>query len=408
MRLRRVLATIPRDFKKLPRSIKWMALIIGIYSLSWGSITPFLPIYLNEIVGTYTGTTFIIAVFFLFSAFWSIFMGRLADIFSKKSLISLFLLLYLPIGPFFAVLKTVFQFTLLRLYHSFTAAGLWGASEVYIRSHSPKHQRAESMGLFDSSHSLFIVLGALIGGVVITFADISLLFYGIPIIFIGTFFVTIFFLPDHHGSHNLRDILPILRPRIFIENIRDFLKNKALCRLSVLSFLFAFPLFAVQEVLLPLFSETLGAGPIQIGIVFALAVLPFFFEAPLSVLSDHISNRKIILSSGLSAALLLTLLFFTQSLMWVFILSFLVGLSFALILPTLDGNATALMPRSNLGEFNGVYRAIYIFGAGVGILVMGPLADAFGINAPFLLSAGVMVLFSLAGFVWWGKIEDGA
>ena len=406
MRLRRVLATIPRDFKKLPRSIKWISVVFGVYSLAWGLVSPFLAIYFNQIVGTYTKTTFIIAVFFLFSAFLSVFMGRLADVLSKKKLIIIFLFLYLPLGPLLAIFKGVFQFTILRLYHSFTATGLWGTSEVYVRAHSPKHQRAESIGLFDGVHNLFLVVGALAGGVIVYFFNIPVLFYIMPFFIFSALIVTLLFLPDHHGSRNLRTGLTVLRLRLFIDSVRDFLENRPLCLVGFLSLLVALPLFAVQDVLLPLFSKALGANPIQIGIVFALAVLPFFFEAPLSVLSDHLSNRKILLASGLFSTVVLVLLFFTESILWVFALSFLVGLSFAFIIPTLDGVATGLMPKSNLGELNGVYRALVMLGSGLGILGMGPLADAFGIGVPFLFSAFIMAFFTLVSFLWWEKIEE--
>lgn len=405
MRLRRVLATIPRDFKKLPRSIKWISAVFGVYSLAWGLVGPFLAIYFNQIVGTYTRTTFLIAIFFLFSAFLSIFMGRLADVLSKKKLITIFLFLYLPLGPLLAILQGVFQFTILRLYHSFTATGLWGTSEVYVRAHSPKHQRAESIGLFDGIHNLLLVVGSLAGGVIVYFFSIPVLFYIMPFFILFALIVTLWFLPDHHGSRKLRTGLAVLRLRLFGEALRDFFQNRPLCLVSFLSFLVALPLFTVQDVLLPLFSEALGANPIQIGIVFALAVLPFFFEAPLSVLSDHLSNRKILLASGLFSTVVLIALFFTESILWVFALSFFVGLSFAFIIPTLDGVVTGLMPKSNLGELNGVYRAFVMFGSGLGILGVGPLADAFGINVPFLFSAFVMALFTLVSFLWWGRIE---
>ncbi|MBI2039327.1 MAG: MFS transporter [Candidatus Niyogibacteria bacterium] len=399
------LSTARRDFRTLPASIKWVTLILSFYSLFWGLWDPFLPIYFNKILGGYTETALVTAFFYLFFAILSVPIGRIADILSKKKLIAFFLLLYLPLGPLLALMRTIFQFTLFRFYHAFLASGLWSASETYIRAHSPPHQRAEAMGFLDTGLNAAIVAGALLSGFIVAAVGIEPLFYVAPVMIGGALLLTLFYLPDHSGSSDWSRALPAFRVGAFKESVRDFLNNQRLFFLGRLSFLFGLASAGVGAVLLPLFSEALGATPIQIGAIFALSLVPFVFEAPFAVLAEHFSNRAIVLSSGIFSTVTLALLYFIQDLRLLSLLAFFLGLSFAMVVPILGGRATGFMPKRHIGELNGVYRAVGALAGGIGILIVGPLADRYGINAPFLLSAVLMAAFTLAAFWGWKQIE---
>lgn len=405
MNLREIIYSIPRDLRSAPRAVKRAAAVISLYYFGWALLDPFLPIYFTELFGGYSLSTLAISLLYLFSALWSIPMGRLADILSKKKLISLFLFFYLPLIPILGFVRTIFQITVFRFFHSFLASGLWATSETYIRAHSERRHRAEAIGIFDASYTLVIVVGAVLGGFFVAKFGIKPLFWVAPFAVLAAVLFSKYSLPDHSGSENWSDGLPVLKPGVFSDGISDFLRHKKLVLLTGLSFLYGLPMFASSSVLLPLFSDALGASPVQIGLVYALALLPFVFEAPFSVLSDHLSNKKILMLAGTFAALVFVFLFFAKSVYWLFPLAFLVGLSFAVMIPTIEGRATALMPKDHIGKLNGVYRAVNHLGYGLGILVVGPFADMFGINSPFLLASALMLLFVFFVAFLWKKVE---
>src|SRR3989344_3992862 len=173
----RALAVARRDFRTLPKSIKWITVILSFYSVMWGLWDPFLPIYFKQVLGDYTQTALVTAFFYIFLAAWSVPLGRLADVLSKKKMIAFFFLLYLPLGPVFAFLRTVVQMTMFRFYHAFLATGLWATTETYVRSHSPTHQRAEAMGILDAGLNAAIVAGAVVSGFIVAAIGIKPLFY---------------------------------------------------------------------------------------------------------------------------------------------------------------------------------------------------------------------------------------
>lgn len=404
MKLWRDIAHIPRDLKDLPLSIKRIVLVVFVYYLAWGILGPFLPIYFKEVLGNYTDATLTIALLYLFSIFWSFPIGDLADKFSKKTLISFFLLLYLPLGPILAVLSKVWQLVIFRFYHSFSATGFWSSGEAYVRTHSPKRKTAESMGVFDAAFGLASVLGAVLGGILVNFYGMRLLFFLIPIFIIGALIFNKK-LPDHQGSHRLGlSLKRIFKEGIFTHELGDFWQIKPLVYVTFLSFVFGLA-GTSQIVLLPLFSDSLGASPIELGIIFALFSLPILFEAPFSVLADKYSNKKILALTSLLSIFVLVWLFFIESVLILFLLSFLLGLLFAFIFPLLNGTKTKLMPYRKIGELNGVTRSFTLLATGLGILIIGPLADKFSINSPFLVSAGLMFIFLILTLVLWPKIE---
>lgn len=405
MKLWRDIRHIPKDLKSLPFSIKRFSLISFVYYLSWSILDPFLPIYFKDILGNYTTTALVIGLLNIFTIFWSMPLGSLADRFSKKALIAFFLWLYLPLGPILSALTRVWQFTIFKVYHSFLATGFWTSGEAYVRFHSAKKERyQEAIGFSDMALGLSSVLGAILGGVLASFYNIRWLFFLMPIFVLLALFLNRK-LPDHSGSGSLKlSLRKIFKQGIFSYGLRDFWKNRPLVSLTFLSFIFSLA-SAGHLVLLSLFSHSLGAKPIQLGLIFALAYLPILFEAPFSVLAGKYSDKKILVLTSFLSIFILVWIFFLKNVWFLLLPSFLLGLLTAFIFPILEGDKTRLMSLAKVGELSGVTRGFTILGGGLGIIITGPLADRFGISFPFLASALLMVLFLILVPFLWRKID---
>lgn len=387
---------------KLPRSVRRISLIFFIYYISWGLLGPFLPVYFAGILGNYSLATAIVAFLYLFSIIWSIPLGDFSDIFSKRYLVRFFLILYLPMGFILAYISSFFHLILFRFYHSFSATGLWSSAESYIRVHSPDSRRAGAMGLFDLSYNLSVIFGAVLGGIIVFYFGIKTLFFLMPIFVLAAVFLSIS-LPDHSGSHKfVKSLKSLIRKRPFLHEFKYFLTIPGLMKISLLSFLFNFAVVG-EGVILPFFSDSLGASPIQLGLIYALFSIPLLFEAPFAVLADSYDNKKMFIAGSLLSILFLLILFFAQDLTMLFLLSFFLGASLTIIVPVIEGNVTGLMAHHKVGELNGVYRSIVLIGMALGTFVVGPISDLWGVKYSFLMSAGIMFLFLvLALFLWPG------
>ena len=392
MRLFRYVADFPRELRVLPKSIHRVSLVIFLYVTAWGVLDPFLTLYFHDIFGNYTAVALLSALVYFFSIFLSLPFGDLTDIVSKKKLMRIFLILYIPFGFILAMLSTFFQFAVFRVYHAFLATGLWSSAETYVRAHSPPRKTAEAMGYFDSAGALATVIGAFAGGFLMTAFGINALFYLFSIFMIAALFV-LPGMPDHHGTPSVwRGVGQLKTAGVFRFEFRDYLRAPGLFHVSLLSFI-TNTLYFSTFIVLPLFSDKLGANYAETGLIYAAFGIPALFEAPFSVLTRTF-NRKVVLSAGgFFSALCLAAAYLADSLLTLFVLSLLISLGLSLLRPVIEGMATELMPRHKVGEFNGVYRSIVLLAAAVGSFVVGPIADKFSIQTPFLLGAVLMTVF---------------
>lgn len=392
MRLFHYVADFPSELKTLPSSVRRVSLVVFLYMIAWGALDPFLTLYFHDLFGNYTSVAAISALLYFFSMLLSLPFGDLADIVSKKKLMRIFLVLYLPFGFILASLSTFFQFALFRIYHAVLATGLWSSAETYVRAHSPSHKASESMGFFDSANALAIVVGAVTGGFLMTAFGINFLFY-IFTIFVIAALAVFPYLPDHYGVSSLwSGVRQLRRNGVFRFELRDYFLVRGLPLVSLLVFMMRSVSFGAL-IVLPLFSDKLGANYIQTGLIYAIFALPTVFEAPFSIFSERFDRKKILIAGGLASVLFLGGAFMSDSVISLFTFTLFMALAFALINPAIEGIATELMPRPKIGELNGVYRSVVLLAAAIGSLVVGPIADRFSIQTPFLVGAGLMTVF---------------
>lgn len=353
-----------------------------------------MTIYFHDLFGSYTKVAILTALLYFFSLLASLPFGDLADVVSKKKLMRIFLILYIPLGFILALLSTFFQFALFRIYHALLATGLWSSAESYVRVNSPPHKASESIGFFDSAISLSLVIGPVIGGILMAIFGIKSLFYVFSV-FVVTALLILPSMPNHHGISNIwRGIKQIRNKKIFSFELTDFFGLPGMITVSALSFI-SRSVAAGTLLVLPLFSDELEASFVVTGLIFAVFALPTVFEAPFSVFADRFDRKKILIIGGLAAIVFFAAAFMSDGLVSLFILSLFIALALALITPTIEGLATELMPRHKIGELNGVYRSVGLLAGACGSFIVGPIADKFSIQAPFLFGAAFMAVFLL-------------
>lgn len=399
MRLFPFSSTFPRDLFSLPIAVKHLSIVMFLYYISWGVMDPFMPIYFDTLLGSYTSVGIVFALLYFFSIFLSLPFGDLSDIVSKRSLMKIMLVLYLPLGPVISIVRTMTHVIFFRAYHAFLATGLWASAEAYVRSHSPEKQSSESMGLFDTAIGLATVVGAILGGILVTFFGIPIVFYIMPFFVVCALVATIS-LPDHEKTLDMRQGLRnLFRKKMFRFEIKDFFSLPGIKRITLLSFLFNAASIGTL-VLLPLVYRAFGASFWEIALIYGVFMLPSIFEAPFSVLADHMGKKFLFLFGSSAAVVIQVSMAMTQSIIPLFILSLLLGIFFSLLRPSIEGVVTNSMPHEHIGELNGVYRSFVLIASALGSFAIGPVADAFSIQASFAVGAIIMLIFFIASLFY--------
>ncbi len=381
-----------KEFRRLPLSIKLASLAIFAYDFGWGIVMPFFPLYLASILDNYTAVGFVTGLLHLFSFFWAILIGGMLDKVSKRRMISLALLLYLPFSKILFAVKTLSHFVFFRIYHSALATTLWLSNEAYVRSHSRRGEEAESIGLFDASFGLALVIGGIVGAFLMTHFGFSIL-YSISLFAFFALIVS-FFLPDH-GKPLLSSMEKVSISAIRKE-FRDFFRDTPLVKLVVISFLIAFS-SSFTLMVLPLFLNEMGADYLAIGIIAALFYVPVLFEPYFTTFKR---KEGIVLLALLLASALFLAMFFAKSIFLIFLISFILGIALSAVHPNIQGAITRSMPKGEKGELSAVVYAAASVASGLGPLFAGLISDIFSLSHVFL--AGAMIFSFLA--IYYRKI----
>ncbi|MEM4244652.1 MAG: MFS transporter [Candidatus Nanoarchaeia archaeon] len=386
-----------KEMLKLPTPIKVVSITAFIYTLGWAIIDPFFLIYLKKLFGDYTSVGVITALLYIFAIVWSMPLGQLLNRVSGKFVILLTLVMYFPLGYLLLALRTFTQFTILKLYNSFTAASLWISLEDYVREHSDKRKAYEAFGMFDTFCSLSYVIGPIIGALLLMKFGFNM-FYVVSITSFLAFLISLT-LKDGKKESILRGIKNVIKKdKIVRRGLSDFLRNKKLIKLEVMMSIYMFGISAMA-LLLPLFLKEHNATYLQIGIIFSLYYLPLVSESYFSTLT----RKKALIRAALAASItLLVLMFFTSSIMKLFILILSFSFCTAAIMSVLRGKLTNYMPRKEIGEMSGIEHTTKYVAIGLGLVMSGIIADAFGLRYIFLMVAaalmGLLLLSLKKGF----------
>lgn len=406
MFLLKQLRATPQEIKNLPKSVKQVTLVVFVYYISWGLIIPFLPLFFYTVLGSYGAVTFISGLVTLFALIWLFPIGKFLDNYSQRKLLRFTLLLYLPIWPILAVIRVMWHAVLYQLYHSVISAMLWSSADTYNRSHAQKGKQSEAWGLYDVGKALSLILGALIGGLLLEyFMNIRTLFWVFPPLFvIGAFIIS-----EHMPKDPLKMDLKASNAfklidwkGLYFRSIKDFYNVPGLLKIWPFIFLIGFLLYS-QLIMIPLLADSAGASFLIIGIIFALFNAPMILEAPFSVLADTWSSRRLVTFGFVLAGVSLLSFGLNEKVIVLLPLSLLLGLSIAMLAPTISGAVGSKIKPKQVGEMNSVFTFSQSLGGIIGLFILGPLADIIGVQSIFFISAFVMFISAFWAWTVWDR-----
>jgi len=138
--------------------------------------------------------------------------------------------------------------------------------------------------------------------------------------------------------------------------------------------------------LLPLYGRDLGAAGLQIGMIFSgfsmarLVLTPFIGR-----LSDK-RGRKIFLALGLAIVSLFSLAYLrVETAGQLILVRVLHGAAAGLVIPIAQAYIGEISPKGREGSYMGTFTVSLFLAFGIGPLLGGPLADRFGMSAPFIV-----------------------
>jgi multidrug resistance protein len=275
-------------------------------------------------------------------------------------------------------------------------ASMWMTSRTTLLADILKpEERGRVLGYFQSFQTIGQAAGPTIGGFIATWYGAQANFYFYAATGVVSLVLTYMFIKETESGKAHSGELAFPKDLTL-----RLIKNKGFVFASIASATAFFIVSGIRQDILPFYAaEVAGLGPAEIGMILSVATLAnLFLTIPIGYGIDLI-GRKPIVVFGLAVSGISMFLFpqFTS-----FIL--LCGVSFIMGIGTsgMQQAPLAMATDATIGEPRGTSMGIFRFfgdiGSLLGPLLLGAVADGFGLSAPFYVMSGI--IFLVAAFTY--------
>jgi EmrB/QacA subfamily drug resistance transporter len=169
-------------------------LFVGVFmgSLDIGIVGPALPSIQTYFVVNERVLSWVFTIYILFFMIGTPLMAKLSDIYGRKSIYILDILLF-AVGSLITITSFSFEMLLLgRAIQGIGAGGIFPVANAFIGDIFPPDKRGSALGILSSVWGLSSVLGPLLGGLLLNYSWQLLFIINLPIaagVLIGSFYI---------------------------------------------------------------------------------------------------------------------------------------------------------------------------------------------------------------------------
>ncbi len=354
----------------------------------WTSLyfyVPILPLHARELGAGLGMVGLVIASYAIGQILLRIPIGIGSDIFGRKPFAVGSLLVSALAAIGIGIAPNPWSLFAARTLTGISAAG-WVAISVLFSSYYQSGNTVKAMAMILTVNSLSLVTATFIGGITADyFGNVSTFYIAAIIAFIGALL-----------------LLTIPEPRISdtvqysIHSLLGVIRSSLLLRVSVIAITFQFVTFGVSFGFLPVHVESLGASKSVVGYITTIGLIATVVGTATSAwMVRRWGSTSTVLIAVIATLCSLILMTVTTSLAALGFLQILNGYARGLTNTVLISLALDSAPAALRATAMGSFQALYAIGMLAGPALSGPIADTFGIEMVFWISAVVTALGGL-------------
>jgi MFS family permease len=367
----------------------------GVFATSAGlsQLIPILPLYIEQLgvhnvaeieewSGIAYGVTFVLMA--VFSPIW----GAAADRYGRKPMLlraSLGMAIVLSCMGF---VQNVYQLVALRFLQG-TISGYYSAAITLVATQSPKNRSGWALGTLSTGAVSGMLLGPLLGGALAETLGIRNVFFAIGALLIVAFFAALLFVSETFTPAEKKT-------DDFRTAWRALPHQQLTLAMFMTSLIMQLALMSIQPILTVYISElSNGVGPIAMlaGMAFAASGLASILAAPrLGSLADRIGPPKVMVGALLAAGVIFIPQALVQNVWQLIGLRFLLGISTASLLPSINSMIRKITPDESTGRIFGYNQSAQFIGSFGGAVMGGQIASAVGIHYVFFSTSSLLLL----------------
>ena len=354
----------------------------------WSSLylyVPVLPLHARELGASLEMIGYVVASYAIGQLLLRIPIGVGSDIIGRRPFAIMALVLSGIGGIWLAVSPDPWSLFAARSLTGVAAAG-WVAISVLFASYYPSGNTSKAMAVIMSVNTISLVSSTFIGGLMADYMGTLSTFYVAAAIAFGGA-ALLFTAPEPKIASGVK---------YSYSTLLSVLSNRTLLRVSVIAITLQFVTFAVNFGFLPVHAENLGASKSEVGYITTAGLLAAVLGTWAAAwFTGRTTTTVAILIAAMATLLSLIVMTMTTDLVTLGALQTLNGFGRGLMNTVLISLALASAPSAIRATAMGSYQALYAIGMLMGPAVSGPVADAFGIEMVFWVSAGITVFGAL-------------
>ena len=392
-------STVPESLRRRRNSI--LLTMTAFFWFSMYTYPSILTPYLTELGATLTQSGLVIGSYGLTQTLLRLPGGILSDRLRNKRIFvifGMFVSLISALGLFF------FQdLVLILVFRALTgvAAATWVHSSTLYMSYQEAGKAPQAMGILNFINNIGQMAAMLAGSFLAQNFGWRFAFLAGAIGATGGLAIS-FFITEDRPEPVAADQLVTLRNTIGIG------RDRILFWTSVLALLSQVGTFATIQGFVPQYASLLGADKAQLGMLTAFSSLPRAIAGLIggSLLARYFKLRSLIVIGFALTGTVTCLLPLVHTLPVLFASQFLAGVGIGLQFTLLMSLCTQTIAQNRKASAMGFFQAVYGIGMVIGPVLIGLLADTFGLGTGFVIIGIVTLLTAvLTAFVLKPNLE---
>lgn len=365
--------------------------------LGMGIVSPFLPLYAEQLGASNTEIGLVQAAFSITGIFTLLFVGKLSDRFGRKPflLAGLAILGFSSIGMVYT--SAPWQLIGMRLIQGLGASAHMPIAQAYLGDITPEGYEGKWMGYFNAVLFSGMGAGPLLGGVLSDAFSIETTFLVMAVLNILGFIATVIFLKEMPRkvavSREHSSFTAPLKSRVMV----GVMVQRMTTGVGTSSLMAFIPILAASR---------LGLSSTLIGILMAMRTPISLLQSYTGSLADRL-NREWMVITGSLVAMAATALLPVSNGFWALLFIYTVvtaGQSYAM--PAINAYVVQEGRTYGMGICMTYFMMAMQIGNGIGPIVLGYIADAFSLSSVFFTAATALFISSILFYFMVKKKES--
>lgn len=357
-------------------------------------VLPFLPLYIEELgvrstqaveqwAGLAFGSTFLLAAFV--SPLW----GRLADQYGRKVMLLRASLGMAVVMTSIGFVQNVYELVGMRLLMG-AVSGYVSAAITLVATQTPRQHAGWALGVLSTGQVGGNLLGPLVGGYLAELIGLRHVFFVTGGFMFVSFLVTMLFVREQRRPE---------RPRRKSEKINwhKLPQSRIVKAMFVTSFMLQLAQLSIEPIITVYIKQLLPATShvaLFSGAVVAASGFANVLAAPfVGKWGDRIGQQKVLPMALLAASVLFIPQAYVQNAWQLMALRFLLGMTVAGLLPSINALLKRMVPDEAAGRIYGYNQSALYMGNIAGPVLGGQMAAHFGIHYVFF-STSLLLFFN--------------